>query len=329
MECYSGSYIGFVVVAVLGLISLIATSLLFNLLYTDLNPCSTIPFAAPRSRLNLFKLALKIIVVIYTVADDKRTGDKAFIAIYAILWLFILALRYKQTPYYNRSVFKTIIAIDSIIFWAAIVGCIHAFIDTNGRDETGLFYLLFICPFIAYGAIDIIQRRDNIFLRKTIKQFKKDTDIEMYVNVIFNLIETRERPHSKMALEGLLKFYMRNYQKKDVVSASAVLANNFYKDEDAEEKVWYTWVKEIMVDAIETHQKSTRLHMLYAYIQREKLQNKFKALYEMMITETYKPNIEEEFSIFRYKNLIEEEMVENDIKNNESKGIDVNQIVAF
>ena len=77
MECYSGSYIGFVVVAVLGLISLIGTSLLFNLLYTDLNPCSTIPFAAPRSRLNLFKLALKIIVVIYTVADDKvRMGQR-------------------------------------------------------------------------------------------------------------------------------------------------------------------------------------------------------------------------------------------------------------
>ena len=69
--------------------------------------------------------------------------------------------------------------------------------------------------------------------------------------------------------------------------------------------------------------------MLYAYIQREKLHNKFKALFEMMITEENKPNMEEEFSIFSYKNVIEEEMIENDARNSESKGVDVNVIVDF
>lgn len=163
------------------------------------------------------------------------------------------------------------IAIDSIVFWAALVGCVHAFIDVDERDETGLFYLLFVCPFIAYGTIDIIQRRDEGYIKRTVKQSKKDTDIEMYVNIIFNLIETRDRPQSKIALEGLLKYYIRTYSKKDVTSISLQLAHNYYKDEEADEKLWYTWVKEIMVDALETHSKSTRLHMLYAYIQREKL----------------------------------------------------------
>lgn len=31
-----------------------------------------------------------------------------------------------------------------------------------------------------------------------------------------------------------------------------------------------------------------------------------------MITEENKPNVQEEFSIYRYKNLIEEEMIESD-----------------
>lgn len=48
-----------------------------------------------------------------------------------------------------------------------------------------------------------------------------------------------------------------------------------------------------------------------------------------MITEENKPNLQEEFSIYRYKNLIEEEMVENDTRNSESKGVDVNIIVVF
>lgn len=49
----------------------------------------------------------------------------------------------------------------------------------------------------------------------------------------------------------------------------------------------------------------------------------------MMITEENKPNMEEEFSIYRYKNLIEEEMIEVDARTSESKGVDVNVIVHF
>lgn len=48
-----------------------------------------------------------------------------------------------------------------------------------------------------------------------------------------------------------------------------------------------------------------------------------------MITEENKPNMQEEFSIYRYKNLIEEEMVENDMRTSENKGVDVNIIVVF
>lgn len=107
------------------------------------------------------------------------------------------------------------------------------------------------------------------------------------------------------------------------------MIDSLVKEEEADEKLWYMWVKEIMVDSFEKFQKSARLHMLYAYIQREKLHNKFKALFEMMITEENKPNMEEEFSIYRYKNLIEEEMIDNDSRNSESKGVDVNIIVHF
>ena len=43
-----------------------------------------------------------------------------------------------------------------------------------------------------------------------------------------------------------------------------------------------------------------------------------------MITEENKPNIQEEFSIFRYKNIIEEELVDVDLKAIEAKGVDLN-----
>jgi len=48
-----------------------------------------------------------------------------------------------------------------------------------------------------------------------------------------------------------------------------------------------------------------------------------------MITEESKPNLQEEFSIYRYKHLIEEELVEGDLRVQENKGIEVNNIVVF
>ena len=48
-----------------------------------------------------------------------------------------------------------------------------------------------------------------------------------------------------------------------------------------------------------------------------------------MIALEAKPSFEEEFAIFRYKNIIEDEIIENDLKHIEAKGIDVNLIVDF
>lgn len=59
-----------------------------------------------------------------------------------------------------------------------------------------------------------------------------------------------------------------------------------------------------MSDSLEKFQKSPKLHILNSYLQHEKLKNKFKALFELMITEENKPNIQEEFSIYRYKYYI-------------------------
>ena len=66
-------------------------------------------------------------------------------------------------------------------------------------------------------------------------------------------------------------------------------------------KLWYNLFRTILMEGIEKFPKTPRLHLLYAFIQHERLGNKYKALSELMITEENKPNIQEEFSIYRYK----------------------------
>lgn len=60
-----------------------------------------------------------------------------------------------------------------------------------------------------------------------------------------------------------------------------------------------------------------------------RLKNKWRALFELRETFDSKPNIQEEFSIFRYTQIIEQEMKESDMRSAESSGIDVSQLVVF
>lgn len=74
-ECYEGLYLLHFAVALLGCFVLLVFSAIFTLTYIELNPFSTIPFASPQSKLNLFKLLIKISLPIYTTLffDSKMS----------------------------------------------------------------------------------------------------------------------------------------------------------------------------------------------------------------------------------------------------------------
>jgi len=57
----------------------------------------------------------------------------------------------------------------------------------------------------------------------------------------------------------------------------------------------YTLIKSILQDGLERFPKCARLHLVTAFLLHEKMKNKFKAIYELMITEESKPNLMEEF----------------------------------
>jgi len=115
------------------------------------------------------------------------------------------------------------------------------------------------------------------------------------------------------------------------VRSSRKLTFPLAKDEESVEDkmMWFRFLKSIFQDGLEMFPKNPGLHLSYAYFQQEKLNNRFKALYELIITEDHRPNLQEEFSIYRHRSIIERELIEIDIRNTDSRGIDVNSIVHF
>jgi len=54
-----------------------------------------------------------------------------------------------------------------------------------------LLFLFLGAIFFAYTYISIVQKRRWSYMRTDIKAFKKDIDIETFVNIFIDLIETR------------------------------------------------------------------------------------------------------------------------------------------
>jgi len=50
-------------------------------------------------------------------------------------------------------------------------------------------------------------------MKTNIKSFKKETDIEMYINLLIDLIENRDKADSRIKLEGVLKLHVKNCNK--------------------------------------------------------------------------------------------------------------------
>ena len=135
-----------------------------------------------------------------------------------------------------------------------------------------------------------------------------------------------------MELEGMLKlfvYYRDNHEDGDEICYFLVRDTKKEENMLGRTKEWHQFLRLLMVEALVRYPKCGKLHMLYAYIQNEKLKNKYKSLFQLMLTEENKPSLQEEFSIYRYKNIIEEKMIESDQKYTESKGFDVNSIVTF
>jgi PAS domain S-box-containing protein len=301
-------------------------------LYSDVNPCSQIPFSGPQSKIAVTKSAYKMIVVLFYNLDYKGDYVAYFIGFCAASALLLLAYRYKRIIYYRKSVNTFSAIMDVALAWGYVCVLIHI-VFNDGNSKIGLVYMVLLSPFACLAYLFILDKRKFHVIKSNAKGLKKDEDVEIFVNVVLELIEKSDTDSNKIKLEGMLK----NYQKNGVADGQELqiikeLTDDGPMGEDNTDKLsaWYRLLRSIIEQSLKKFTKSPRLRLLLAYLQHEKMKNKFKSLFELMQAAEMKPNYQEEFSIYRYKMIIEEEMIEADMRNNnEMNGMDVNQMVQF
>lgn len=301
-------------------------------LYADINPCSSIPFAGPQSKIAIAKSSFKMVVVLFYNLDYRGDYVSYFLGFCAVFALLLLAYRYRRIVYYKRGVDTFSAVCDSALAWAYVCVVIHV-IFTDGSSRIGLLYMAILCPFACIAYVFIIEKRTFHVIKANVKGLKKDDDVEIFVNVLLGLIEKSEIDSNRIKLEGMLKNYQKNTaaENLDEQIIKELTDDGTIMDDNKDKlNAWYRLIKLIVEQSLKKFGKSPRLRLLLAYIQHEKIKNKFKSLFELMQASEMKPNYLEEFSIFRYKLIIEEEMIEMDMRhNNDVNGMDVNQMVLF
>jgi len=328
-NCYQGISFVNAIVGVLGLIILFFFSFFTHLLFIDLNPSSNIPFAAPLSNIDIYKLALKIILPLYYVLDQSFAEIKTFIVLLLIAWIATLVLRFKSDCFYHKNATIIVTTTEALVGWAILIANIHAFIASGAIDATGIYFFLFGAPFVMYAYYTLIDYRRWRIICKDLKTSKKDVDIERWINIACDLVERRDSRHDRIELEGLFRFHAVWCGMTEC--SCHVQVYTLPREEDtAEAKLaWFEFIGTTLKGGLIFFPKSARLHLLNAYFQQEKKKNRFKALYELMVTEENHPGLREEFAVFRYRNIIEKEMEEDEIRNTNNKELDVKLLVQF
>jgi hypothetical protein len=142
-----------------------------------------------------------LILPLYVTLDYNGSITQEYISILAIYYLILLIQRYRTPPNYNKGVYYFVIISEVVLTWFTIVSVIHAFLDFGEVDDIGLLYLVIGIPFVSLAYVHLLDRREWTLMRTSIKAFKKETDIEMYVNLLMDLIETREKAPSRYTLD--------------------------------------------------------------------------------------------------------------------------------
>lgn len=86
---------------------------------------------------------------LYVTLDYDGNIAKVYVSLLAAFYLLLLIQRYRSPPYYNKSVQGFIVVEEVILFWATLVDVITAFLDLDGVDNIGLFYMILGMPMLS------------------------------------------------------------------------------------------------------------------------------------------------------------------------------------
>lgn len=130
-SCFSGKHSVYFSIGIISLIIYFLLLAVFVTLYSDINPCSNVPFSGPQNKILAAKCAFRIVIVLFYTLDFKGQFLSYFIGFCTACIILIIAVRYRRPIYYRKTLDLFSGTCDSALAWTYLGVVLQLVIDSD------------------------------------------------------------------------------------------------------------------------------------------------------------------------------------------------------
>lgn len=294
---------------------------------SDTNPFSDYVFSGEPVSKKAMGMAFKLVLAGYYTLDKEHKFAKATLGILSFInFLFILHHFLSRSPGFFRpklSLFCHWLAYAS--FWLNIISLMSL---TSHLDisYTIYFVLMVLLSFLLLSKLT--DWRDQRTLTQNFLLMSSESEIEFHVITLIRLVDTLHLRRSRIIIEGYISYHIRMCGIPGFSCYCKEMPTRNGLSMQEKKMIYYEFMAELLKGSLPRIEDGKRIHRLISFIYEHRLKNRFQAIYE--ITRSLKnDSMGDRLEFQRAIQVIENEMVEYDIKQNVNLAVDMNKFLNF
>ena len=312
MECWTGIHLFYVFLFTFFFLCFILILFLISCFYNVNITSSTDILARADINMEIYFLAYRVLLAIFGILLTDSVFHWVLIIFYLIFSISFLRLYLKYLPYYH-SAFSVLFGTGIFsYFWFSVNLLLTQILDNYSRETI----IIIIGILISYPLVRYIREEkiSSILFDNKYDKIKKEWDIDIYVNKLTELITNSS--HSDVEESILVGFIAQHRQEcssvqcplnhdQDLYLANTGTISTRQKSNIRDPIVSYHLVDHIQSEYSLNSNASAIIHIIYSQFLLYKMGNFHMSLIELKAAEKCSKSIQQEFSIYRFKAIIE------------------------
>ncbi|CAD8203560.1 unnamed protein product [Paramecium pentaurelia] len=333
VQCWSNIHIVHAIVAIFGTILFFILCIIFSLLYYESRYQPHEASSKLTGRANAVFLTYELIMVICYTFMNGKNYDYLMILIMMVGSFTIFWKIHVEAPFNNMYVQKAWSMLVAMNMWGATLLCFAKFLE--GVLFFGTVYAwLAGLPLMLIAIIRSEKMHYDLLLLNLNKVQDPDQVLHLTNHLLKLFYKSQQNQNCSLLLDGFLEIHKATCTREDCYLKQKKLNNSrqqkpiFKEGTVTERDVDLLMVMgQIYFNQIKKFPNEISLRIRYSFFLLDNLRQRQQALNELIQAETLCPSLDNEFIIFRYKKVIEDEM--NAAQNENMGNLDVATELAF
>ncbi|CAK82689.1 unnamed protein product (macronuclear) [Paramecium tetraurelia] len=331
VTCWQGAHIVHGVVSILAIVIFYLLCITFALIYYEPRYLPKEPLSKKSGRNLAIFLTYELVMIICYTFMVGRSHDYLFILIIMIGSFIIFWKMHIENPHNNIYIAKMWSMLVSVNMWSVILLCFAKFLE--GQLFFGTIYAwLSGLPLMIVAVLKTEKLNYDLLLTN----LNKVTDHQDVLNLTDHLIKLYyiQDADSQLMIDGFLEIHRATCAREDCYLKQKKIPNQrlvkpFFKDQNLNERDvdLIMVLGQIYFNQIKRFPNEIALRLRYSLFLLDLMKQRQQAINELIQAETLCPSLDNEFTIFRYKQIIEYEM--NAAQNENLGNLDVASELAF